>query len=71
MFVHNTIALNQWSHIRAEIRRYLLEKYIELKKLEYDLTVCKVETIVDIDITADFFFIGKTDEERSLTGKGS
>ena len=42
---------------------------MELKKLEYDLTVCKVETIEDIDMTADFFFIGKTDEEMSLVCK--
>ena len=39
---------------------------MELKKLEYDLTVCKVAAITDIDMTADFFFIGKTDEEMSL-----
>ena len=42
---------------------------MELKKLEYDFTVCKVETIEDIDMTADFFFIGKTDEEISLVCK--
>ncbi|MBP3806530.1 MAG: ACT domain-containing protein [Oribacterium sp.] len=42
---------------------------MELKKLEYDLTVCKVATITDIDMTADFFFIGKTDEEISLVCK--
>lgn len=42
---------------------------MELKKLEYDLTVCKVEAITDIDMTADFFFIGKTDEEISLVCK--
>ena len=39
---------------------------MELKKLEYDLTVCKVETLADINMTADFFFLGKTDEELSL-----
>ena len=39
---------------------------MELKKLEYDLTVCKVEAITDIDMTKEFFFIGKTDEEMSL-----
>ena len=39
---------------------------MELKKLEYDLTVCKVEAITDIDMTKVFFFIGKTDEEMSL-----
>ena len=42
---------------------------MELKKLEYDLTVCKVETIADIDMSTDFFFIGKTDEEVSLVCK--
>lgn len=42
---------------------------MELKKLEYDLTVCKVETITDIDMTTGFFFIGKTDEEMSLVCK--
>ena len=42
---------------------------MELKKLEYDLTVCKVEKITDIDMSTDFFFIGKTDEEISLVCK--
>ena len=42
---------------------------MELKKLEYNFTVCKVETIEDIDMTADYFFIGKTDEEISLVCK--
>lgn len=39
---------------------------MELKKLEYDLTVCKVGALADINMTADFFFIGKTEEELSL-----
>ena len=39
---------------------------MELKKLPYDLTVCKVESMKDIDTDAEFFFIGKTDEELSL-----
>ena len=39
---------------------------MELKKLEHNLTVCKVWDITDIDLTAEFFFIGKTDEELSL-----
>ena len=47
----------------------LLEEYMELKALEYDLTVCKVESIQEIDMTSDFFFIGKTDEEISLVCK--
>ncbi|MCR5665711.1 MAG: ACT domain-containing protein [Eubacterium sp.] len=39
---------------------------MELKKLEYDLTVCKVEDLADINTNSDFYFIGKTDEELSL-----
>lgn len=37
-----------------------------LKKLPYDLTVCKVADINAIDINAEFYFIGRTDEEISL-----
>ena len=39
---------------------------MELKKLDYKLTVCKVADISDIDTSADFYFIAKTDEELSL-----
>lgn len=39
---------------------------MELKKLDYDLTVCKVASIADIGLNAGFFFLGKTDEEISL-----
>ena len=42
---------------------------MELKKLEYDLTVCKVSNISKIDLTAEFYFVGKTDEEISLVCK--
>ena len=36
------------------------------KKLPYELTVCKVEDMSDVDLNADIFFVGKTDEEISL-----
>ena len=39
---------------------------MKLQKLPYDLTVCKVAKLSDFDQTADFFFIGKTDEELSV-----
>ena len=39
---------------------------MKLKILPYDLTVCKAAGITDIDLNADFCFIGKTDEELSL-----
>ena len=42
---------------------------LELKKLPYKLTVCKVKNVSDIDMQSEFFFIGKTDEEISLVCK--
>ena len=39
---------------------------LELNKLERLLTVCKVKNIDDIDLSKEFYFIGKTDEEISL-----
>ena len=42
---------------------------MELKKLEYELSVCKLADIRDIDLGRDFFFVGRTDEEISLVCK--
>jgi len=42
---------------------------MELKKLEHLLTVCKVKSADDLDLSKDFYFIGKTDEEVSLVCK--
>lgn len=42
---------------------------MELKKLEHYLTVCKVPDVTDIDMTSEFYFVGKTDEEISLVCK--
>ncbi|MCR4892355.1 MAG: ACT domain-containing protein [Lachnospiraceae bacterium] len=39
---------------------------MELEKLSYDLTVCKVADIKDVDLSSEFFFLEKTDEEISL-----
>ena len=39
---------------------------MKLKKLPYELTVCKVESIECIGLEKDFFFVGKTNEELSL-----
>ena len=39
---------------------------MELKKLPYDLTVCKVKSELDINLNNGFYFVGKTDEEISL-----
>ena len=43
--------------------------HMELKKIDHDLTVCKVTELSKINLNADFFFIGKTDEELSLVCK--
>ncbi len=42
---------------------------MELRIIEHDLSVCKVADMSDIDLKADFCFIGKTDEELSLVCK--
>ena len=42
---------------------------MELKKIDLALTVCKVTELSKINLNADFFFIGKTDEELSLVCK--
>jgi len=42
---------------------------MELKKIDYKLTVCKVVEVSSIDMRSDFYFIGKTDEELSLVCK--
>ena len=42
-----------------------------LKTLSYDLTVCKVSDTSKTDLSKDFYFIGKTDEEISLVCRTS
>ena len=39
---------------------------MKLEKLPYNLTVCKLNSTDSIEPEADFYFIGKTDEEISL-----
>ena len=42
---------------------------LELKKLPYQFSICKLSHISDIDLEKEFFFVGKTDEELSLVCK--
>ena len=42
---------------------------MELEKLPYMLTVCKVPSLEDASLDADFFFLCKTDRETSLVCK--
>ena len=37
-----------------------------LKKLPYDLTVCRLKSAGDMNFGAEFYFLSKTDEELSL-----
>ena len=39
---------------------------MEIKKFLYDFTVCKVKDYSGVDFDAEFCFLGKTDEERSV-----
>ncbi len=39
---------------------------MDIKVLPQRLTVCKVNSVQDIDFSKDFYFVGKTDEEISL-----
>lgn len=39
---------------------------MELKVINKDFMVCKVKDYSEVDLTADYVFIGKTDEENSL-----
>ena len=39
---------------------------MEIKKMNYDFSVCKVEDYSLVDFNEKFCFIGKTDEEKSL-----
>lgn len=39
---------------------------MELKKIDYDFTICKVIDFSMVDLEHEYCFIGKTDEENSL-----
>ena len=39
---------------------------MEIKRINYHFSVCKVRDFSEVDLTKEFCFIGKTDEENSL-----
>lgn len=39
---------------------------MEIKKIAYDFSVCKVEDYSLVNLDAEYCFVGKTDEEKSL-----
>ena len=42
---------------------------MELEIIGYDLSICKVDKTDNLDLSKDFFFLSKTDEEISLVCK--
>lgn len=42
------------------------EEIMKLKKLNRDFSVCKVKDYSHVNLDAEYLFIGKTDEERSI-----
>lgn len=39
---------------------------MEIKKINYDFSVCKIEDYSSVNFESDYCFAGKTDEENSL-----
>lgn len=39
---------------------------MEIKRIAYDFSVCKVSDYSQVDLEQEFCFVGKTDEERSV-----
>lgn len=39
---------------------------MQIKKIDYDFSVCKVADYSLVDLTADYCFVSKTEEENSL-----
>ena len=39
---------------------------MEIKKLDYSFSVCKVKDYSEINFDCEYYFLGKTDEEYSL-----
>lgn len=39
---------------------------MEIKILDYDFSICKIEDYSGVTLESEFFFLGKTDEECSL-----
>ncbi len=44
----------------------MLKEKLKLKKIPYPLTICKVRSVKDLELSDEFYFIGKTDDEISL-----
>ena len=60
------LLLNFFKQVKSQSEFVEESNLLVLNKLERLLTVCKVKNIDDIDLSKEFYFIGKTDEEISL-----
>ena len=41
-------------------------KNLKLRKIDHDLTVCKLKSVENFDLSEEFFFLIRTDDEISL-----
>lgn len=42
---------------------------MQLKVFDYDFTICKLDSVNNLNFNTDFYFIGRTEEEISLVCK--
>lgn len=59
----------KWVHLLYDLNiNFRIERQfvLEIKVLDYDFSVCKVENYSHVDLDTEFCFTGKTDEENSL-----
>lgn len=50
----------------SNIERQIEGVIMEIRKLDYNFSVCKVEDFSMVDLESEYCFIGKTDEEKSV-----
>ena len=43
-----------------------LEENKEIKKIDYDFSICKVADFSKVNLDSKYYFIGNTDEEKSI-----
>ena len=66
-FVHcGTIYVQEDSYPRLAFEKSKITEAMELKRMPYDLTVCKISDADAFDKAEGFYFLSQTDEELSL-----
>lgn len=67
--IGDKIFLEDWNGIKYTLDmdgQLINETNMQIKKIDYDFSICKVSDFSSIDFKKEYFFIGKTDEENSL-----